>query len=118
MIILGIGPGLGRTGWGVIADGYRVSNPVTISGIGDVHGQTRLAVRQLSYIAHGVIKTKPSNELGVRLNHIFQEVSEVVEQCHPDIGAIEDLYVNALNPRSTLKLSCARGSALTAMSSK
>jgi crossover junction endodeoxyribonuclease RuvC len=34
------------------------------------------------------------------------------------MGAIEDLYVNALNPRSTLKLGCARGAAFTAMSSK
>jgi crossover junction endodeoxyribonuclease RuvC len=64
-----------------------------------------------------VIKTSPKDELGARLSYIFEEVSEVVEQYHPDIGAIEDLYVNAKNPRSTLKLGCARGAAFTAMSS-
>jgi crossover junction endodeoxyribonuclease RuvC len=52
------------------------------------------------------------------LSYIFQGVSEIVGQYHPDIGAIEDLYVNALNPRSTLKLGAARGVALVAMSSK
>jgi crossover junction endodeoxyribonuclease RuvC len=81
--------------------------------MGDVRG-----IRELSYIAHGVIKTKPHDELGVRLNHIFEGVSEVVDQYKPDVGAIEDLYVNALNPRSTLKLGCARGTAFTAMSGK
>jgi Holliday junction resolvasome RuvABC endonuclease subunit len=57
MKILGIDPGLECTGWGIIEDGYRVGDSVAICGVtavktsGDVRGQTRLTVRQLSYVA-------------------------------------------------------------------
>ncbi|MDR1032102.1 MAG: crossover junction endodeoxyribonuclease RuvC [Holosporales bacterium] len=87
-----------------------MSNSVTISGVGDVRG-----VKQLSYVGHGVIKTRPKDELGVRLSYIFTKLSDVVAQYRPDIAAIEDIFVNAKNPRSTLKLGCARGAALVAL---
>jgi Holliday junction resolvasome RuvABC endonuclease subunit len=63
MLILGIDPGLCVTGWGVIEDGYRVSNSSTISGVGDVRG-----VKQLFYLGRGVTKTLVSlsqDELGL-----------------------------------------------------
>ncbi len=86
MIILGIDPGLGTTGWGVIrAEGNR-----------------------LSHIANGQIKTDASMPLASRLLQLDLELSDVVKTYQPDAVAVEEVFVNK-NPQSTLKLGQARG---------
>ncbi|MBK1715221.1 crossover junction endodeoxyribonuclease RuvC [Rubrivivax gelatinosus] len=94
MLILGIDPGLQRTGFGVIAvDGPR-----------------------LAYVASGVIDTAeaPRGDLPQRLKIIFEGVTEVVARYQPEAAAAEIVFVNT-NPQSTLLLGQARGAALAAL---
>lgn len=86
MIILGLDPGLGTTGWGVIvADGNR-----------------------LSHIANGQIKTDAKMALASRLLKLDLELTDLLLEYKPDGAAVEEVFVNS-NPQSTLKLGQARG---------
>jgi crossover junction endodeoxyribonuclease RuvC len=94
MRILGIDPGLQRTGFGVVeADGAR-----------------------LAYVASGTISTgeAPRGDLPRRLKIIFDGVREVVATYAPDCASAEIVFVN-VNPQSTLLLGQARGAALAAL---
>lgn len=86
MRILGIDPGLQKTGWGII----------------DVNGNV------LSFISCGLIKTDSKTELPKRLCEIDRQMSDVVERFAPYEAAIEETFVNK-NPASALKLGIARG---------
>lgn len=89
MIILGIDPGLGTTGWGVIcAQGNR-----------------------LSHIANGQIRTNAKAALPARLLELDTALVTILGQYRPASAAIEEIYVNK-NPQTTLKLVQARGSLL------
>ena len=89
--ILGLDPGLRRTGWGVvILDGAR-----------------------LSHVAHGVIAPNDRAPLSERLLVLFEAVLEVVEAHAPHEAAIEEIFVTA-NGSSTLKLGHARAAAMLA----
>ncbi len=90
-IILGIDPGLRKTGFGVI----------------EQQGQ------QFKYLASGVIKT-PDSDLATRLGVIYDGVSSIAKTYQPQCGAIEKVFVN-VNPQSTLLLGQARGAAIVAM---
>ena len=91
MRILGIDPGLERTGWGIIeSEGSR-----------------------LSFLAAGAILSKSSESMAVRLSRIDRELSQIVEQWKPDSAAIEETFVNK-NAASSLKLGQARGVAIVA----
>ena len=84
--ILGLDPGLGTTGWGLIeADGNR-----------------------LRHIANGQIPTKTSAQLPQRLASLGEQLEALIAEHHPDSAAVEEVFVNQ-NPRSTLKLGQARG---------
>jgi crossover junction endodeoxyribonuclease RuvC len=94
MLILGIDPGLQRTGFGVVhAEGQR-----------------------LAYVASGTIHTldAPRGDLPARLKIIFDGVQEVVRTYRPDCACAEIVFVN-VNPQSTLLLGQARGAALAAL---
>jgi len=92
MIIIGLDPGLGCTGWGVVAK----------SG------------NRLSHVANGQVRTDPAAPLAERLVTLDRELSDVVLAYRPDGGAVEEVFVNA-NPQSTLKLGQARGVCLLAL---
>ena len=84
--ILGLDPGLGTTGWGLIeADGNR-----------------------LRHIANGQITTKTSAQLPQRLASLGEQLEALIAEHHPDSAAVEEVFVNQ-NPQSTLKLGQARG---------
>jgi crossover junction endodeoxyribonuclease RuvC len=84
--ILGLDPGLGTTGWGLIqAEGNR-----------------------LSHVANGQLTTKPSAELPQRLASLAEQLEALIAEHRPDSAAVEEVFVNA-NPQSTLKLGQARG---------
>lgn len=86
MILLGLDPGLGTTGWGLIAvDGNR-----------------------LSHIANGQIKTNTKAALSARLLALDAALTDLILQHQPSAAAVEEVFVNA-NPQSTLKLGQARG---------
>jgi len=89
--ILGLDPGLRRTGWGVIAvDGSR-----------------------LAWIAHGVIVPDDKAPFSERLLHLFEGIGEIIEAHAPHEAAVEETFVNS-NPQSTLKLGHARAAAMIA----
>jgi crossover junction endodeoxyribonuclease RuvC len=91
MIILGLDPGLGTTGWGVIAaEGNR-----------------------LRHLANGQIRTDPKTELPARLVALHQGLAAVLAEHRPGTAAVEEVFVND-NPQSTLKLGQARGVVLLA----
>jgi crossover junction endodeoxyribonuclease RuvC len=91
MLILGLDPGLGTTGWGVIAaDGNR-----------------------LSHVANGQIRTAPADPLPTRLVTLHAGLLDVIALHRPEAAACEEVFVNS-NPQSTLKLGQARGVALLA----
>ncbi|HEU5016477.1 MAG TPA: crossover junction endodeoxyribonuclease RuvC [Pseudolabrys sp.] len=87
--ILGIDPGLRRTGWGLIeTDGNR-----------------------LIYIACGSLATSDRAGLGARLVAIHDGLIRVIETYAPDEAAVEQTFVNT-NAAATLKLGQARGIAM------
>src|SRR4030095_14008244 len=87
--ILGLDPGLGTTGWGLIqADGNR-----------------------LSHIANGQLKTNATESLSKRLSHLASQLEALIADHAPDAAAVEEVFVNK-NPQSTRKLGQARGVAL------
>ena len=93
--ILGIDPGLRRTGWGVVeSDGVR-----------------------LGYVASGHITSDAETALAWRLRDIYQGIVGVIGTWQPAEAAVEETFVND-NPRSTLKLGQARGMALLAPAMK
>ncbi len=89
--ILGLDPGLRRTGWGVIeAEGPR-----------------------LRYVACGTILPPETAPMGARLAALHHGLMAVLEAHRPDEAAVEETFVN-MNPSSTLKLGQARGVVLLA----
>ena len=86
---MGLDPGLGTTGWGVIAaEGNR-----------------------LSHLANGQLKTDSAAPLPQRLAHLARQLEAVLAEHGPESAAVEEVFVNK-NPQSTLKLGQARGVAL------
>jgi len=91
LILIGLDPGLGTTGWGVIAaDGNR-----------------------LSHIANGQVRTDSASALPARLATLHDALSELFAMHRPTAAAVEEVFVN-MNPQSTLKLGQARGVVLLA----
>jgi crossover junction endodeoxyribonuclease RuvC len=86
MKIIGIDPGLQKTGWGII----------TKNG------------NALHYIASGLIKTDAKSLLPLRLAHLHTELATIIKEHAPDTAAVEETFVNK-NPASALKLGQARG---------
>jgi crossover junction endodeoxyribonuclease RuvC len=93
--IIGIDPGLRRTGWGIIeSDGVR-----------------------LIYVASGMIPSTSDEQLAYRLREIFEGLSGVISSFKPHEASVEETFVNK-DPRSALKLGQARGIALLAPAMK
>jgi len=89
MKIIGIDPGLQKTGWGIISKNGNA----------------------LSYVACGLIKTDTKATLPERLRHIHDHLSVIIKEHAPESAAVEETFVNK-NPASALKLGQARGVAL------
>jgi crossover junction endodeoxyribonuclease RuvC len=87
--ILGIDPGLRRTGWGII----------------------EAAGNRLVYVACGSARSDDKAALGMRLVTLHDELQRVVDEFRPDEAAVEATFVNK-DAGATLKLGQARGIAL------
>jgi crossover junction endodeoxyribonuclease RuvC len=87
--ILGIDPGLRRTGWGV----------VTVDG------------NRLAFVACGSVETDDRATVAARLVTIHAGLSRIVAEFRPDEAAVEATFVNR-DATATLKLGQARGIAL------
>ncbi|HJZ85491.1 MAG TPA: crossover junction endodeoxyribonuclease RuvC [Polyangia bacterium] len=86
MRILGIDPGSGVTGYGVVE-------------------RTR---RGIVYVECGVIAPRRGLALPVRLVEIASELRAVIEELTPDVAAVENLF-HATHARAALVLGHARG---------
>lgn len=92
MIILGIDPALAKTGWGII--------------------EVKETIKLISY---GTIKTKPKDELSIRLHHIYASIFKIINENSVWQVGIEETFVNS-NFRTSLSLAYARGVLLMAPS--
>ncbi|WP_420480185.1 crossover junction endodeoxyribonuclease RuvC [Brevundimonas sp. FT23028] len=89
--IIGLDPGLRRTGWGVIsAEGSR-----------------------LRWIAHGVVTPPETAPFAERLVHLLDAVTALCGDYACEEAAVEEVFVN-VNPSSTLKLGHARAAVMLA----
>lgn len=88
MRVLGIDPGLTRTGWGVI----------------EAHGA------RLTHLGNGVCAPTGAS-LGARLADLHDKLAEILARFAPDAAAVEQTFVNR-DGAGTLKLGQARGVAL------
>ncbi|MCE2992702.1 MAG: crossover junction endodeoxyribonuclease RuvC [Alphaproteobacteria bacterium] len=90
--IIGIDPGLNKTGWAVVDKiGY---DPI--------------------YVGSGIIKTSTTHTLPHRLLHLHTNLNVVIEEFKPNFGAIENTYINK-NFGSSLDLSHARAALILAL---
>ena len=76
-------------------------------------GVIAMSGSRLSHIAHGVIATKTSMGLGVRLMILHRELATIIESHAPTAIAVEQAFV-ARDPQAALKLGHARAVALLA----
>ncbi len=86
MRILGIDPGTGIVGFGVI----------------DAHGQKKTLVDA------GVIRTRPDQPLDERLIEIHEEISSIIKETKSEVMVIEKLFF-ARNVTTAISVSHARG---------
>ena len=86
MRIIGVDPGLTKTGIGII----------------DVKNNS------LSFVFSTTIYSAPDQEMAERLNHFYQNLLQIIQLYKPDEASVEETFVNK-NPISSLKLGHARG---------
>lgn len=68
---------------------------------------------RLRFIVAGAIKLSKKDPLPARLAHIFEVLRGLIDEHHPDIVAIEEVFYS-VNPKSALKLGQVRGVAMLA----
>ena len=95
MRILGIDPGLERTGYGVVE---------TLVG---APGAMRL-------LEAGIIRTSAKDALAARLAEIHTGLAAVLAEFRPDAVAVEELYSHYKHPRTAILMGHARGIVLLA----
>lgn len=92
MRIIGIDPGLGITGYGVI----------------------ELRDSSLKLIEAGIVKTPHNLPIHIRLKKIYEELEGLLKEFKPGILALENLYSHYMHPRTSILMAHARGVACLA----
>ncbi len=92
MRIIGIDPGLTKTGVGIIDVNKNIA----------------------CYVSSTTIYSSTSQQLSIRLNHFHQNILAIVNYYKPDTSAIEEIFLNS-NPMSSLKLGHARGALILSL---
>lgn len=87
MRILGIDPGSGRMGWGVIEQGTEES---------------------VIYVGHGCVVTEQIDSMPVRLLSLHKDLEIVIKQYQPECIVVEQLFFG-INARTAMAVSQARG---------
>ncbi len=91
MKIIGIDPGLQKTGWGILTkEGHA-----------------------LRFVDSGLIKTRAEDPLPARLALLHTQITDIIKHFSPDCAAVEETFMNN-NAASALKLGQARGVLLCA----
>jgi len=91
MRVIGLDPGLRRTGWGIVD----------------------MEANRLRHVGNGVIAPDPDAPTATRLMHLHDAIAQVLRDFSPDEAAVEHTLANR-NAVSTMKLGMARGTALLA----
>ena len=86
MKILGIDPGIGRLGWGII----------------------EIQISKLRVQNYGCIETKATLSVEDRLLQIYQTLTEIIEKEKPEAMAVEELFFNT-NAKTAMVVGQARG---------
>lgn len=89
MLVLGVDPGLLKTGWGIV----------------------KFMNGNLIYVDSGTIFTDSKLSMEKRLKNIFNNLDSIIKKYNPIHMSIEETFVNN-NPLSSLKLGQARGVAI------
>jgi len=92
MIILGVDPGLAKTGYGVI----------------------RIEGDRIHHVSHRIISTAADIATGERLSIIYSGITAAVKLHRPDYAAVENLYFSK-NISSAFPVAQARGVVLLAL---
>lgn len=92
LIILGVDPGIVRTGYGVISVGDE-----------DIP----------SVVTFGHISTNTKNDLAQRLHSLYQQLEIIIHETRPDVLSIESIFY-ADNVRTAIVMGHARGAAIVA----
>lgn len=93
MVILGVDPGIGRCGWGVI----------------ETNGS------KITAIEYDCIETIPNSEIGERLFAIYNQIKKIIKKHKPDEVSVEEIFFGA-NSKTALTVGQARGVVLLAAS--
>ncbi|EKD52822.1 MAG: Crossover junction endodeoxyribonuclease ruvC [uncultured bacterium] len=91
MKILGIDPGTGRVGWGIVTHEKGVD----------------------SFLDCGCFETKANSELPERLVKIYAFIEDLIKLHHPDVLAVESLFFEK-NAKTAIDVASARGVILLA----
>jgi len=87
------------------------------TGFGVVESDESGKRSELVWCAMGAIRLKKSKSLPVRLNEVFEQLTEALDRWTPDVVAIEEVFYS-VNPKSALKLGEVRGVALLAAATR
>lgn len=95
MVILGLDPGYGTTGYGIVKyDGVRFTP-----------------------VQYGAVKTAPGQPFELRLCELYEDICTLVDTFHPDASAMEELFFNN-NITTGIQVAHARGVILLALAQK
>jgi crossover junction endodeoxyribonuclease RuvC len=86
-VYIGIDPGLGTTGYGVLR--FESGNTVLIDA--------------------GTIKSSPDDLLPARLDELYTGLIEVIDSFHPEAMGLEQVYSHYRHPATAIKMGHARG---------
>lgn len=95
MRILGIDPGIARTGWGIIEKNNS----------------------KIKAVRFGCFETQSEESMPNRLKYIFSFLTQLLDEYHPDALAIEELFFNT-NAKTALVVGQARGVVMLASALK
>ncbi|MBU4311289.1 MAG: crossover junction endodeoxyribonuclease RuvC [Candidatus Omnitrophica bacterium] len=87
MRILGIDPGLGITGYGLI----------------------ELSGRDLKIIEAGIIRSNAKHKIEARLAEIYKKIESLIKEAKPHVVVLEELYSHYKHPRTSILMGHARG---------
>jgi crossover junction endodeoxyribonuclease RuvC len=100
--VLGVDPGLHRTGYGVIEMADAGWQSGTFRTPGQAYAKPKL-------IEGGVLRANANDEFPKRLQSLHDALREVLKEHAPDVMVIEDLFSTYAHPRSAILMAHARG---------
>ncbi len=92
MLVLGVDPGLAATGYGLI----------------------NFESTRLRLVEGGVIRSQSKDPLEKRVGDIYTGIQEILNEFHPDVLSMEDLYSHYKHPKTAIIMGHARGAVMVA----